>query len=193
MIQSKMRKQRSGSFIRILVVLSFLAVIGFAGWQMVSNHQGGSKAKAVMATLEEIIPNLGVDTGTSAGIGRDPLAAISIEGIDIVGVLEIPSLNIKAPVTGQSDREEFFASWLDGSPVKGNFQVVGNKDDLFRRLAKLKPGDRAYFTDIDGVRYAYEVKTQYHLKRWDVGDNDLLLCYETDSDTYFVVGCSLLQ
>ena len=166
-----------------------IAVLGYAGWRVFSNQQGGSKAKTVMAALEEIIPNLGVETEVSTGIGRDPLAAVSIEGIDIVGVLEVPALNINAPVTGQSDREEFFASWLAGSPVQGHFQVIGNKDDLFRRLAKLKPGDRAFFTDIDGVRYSYEVSTQYHLKKWDEGDNDLLLCYETDNDTYFVVGC----
>ena len=63
---------------------------------------------------------------------------------------------------------------------------------MFRRIAGLSPGDRVTFTDVDGVRYGYEVMTQYHLKKWDEGDNDLLVCYESDDDTYFVVGCSAI-
>ena len=59
---------------------------------------------------------------------------------------------------------------------------------------QLKPGDKVAFTDIDGVRYEYEVTTQYHLKKWDQGENELQLCYETtDDDTYFVVGCGVTQ
>ena len=175
------------------MALIVIAVLGFAVWRIVSNNQGSSRSEIVMAKLENIIPNLGVDTGESAGTGRDPLAAVSVDGIDIVGVLEIPALSINAPVTSQSDHEEFFASWLSGSPVQGHFQVLGGRDDLFRRLSKLKPGDRVYFTDVDGVRYRYEVTTQYHLKKWDEGENELQLCYEADSDTYFVVGCGVSQ
>ncbi len=189
MILPMKNKHGSSNLIRMIVALVLIVVLGLTGWKIYSNRHGGSNAESVMATLYEIIPNLGVDTGISTGVGKDPLAAISVNGIDIVGVLEVPSLNINAPVTGKADREEFFASWLDGSPVQGHFQVVGGRDDLFRNLSKLKPSDRVYFTDVDGVRYRYEVTTQYHLKKWDVGENDLQLCYETDNDTYFVVGC----
>ena len=51
------------------------------------------------------------------------------------------------------------------------------------------PGDNVSFTDVYGTTYEYKVTTQYHLKNWDEGDNDLLLCYRTDSDTVFTVGC----
>ena len=146
-----------------------------------------------MTALQNIIPGLGSDTGVSTGLGRDPLAAVSIDGTDIVGVLEIPSLNIDAPVTAKDYSEEYFATWLDGSPASGHFEILGNQADLFRNLPKLKPGDRVSFTDVDGVRYNYTVATQYHLKKWDDGDNDLLLCYTTDDDTYFVVGCTYAE
>lgn len=182
------------NLIRLLLTLAAIALIGLAGWQIYSNYRGSSKADVVMETLEQIVPGLGDDTGVSTGVGRDPLVAVSIEGLDIVGVLEVPVLNIKAPVTSKDYREEQFASWLDGSPVQGHFMVIGGRDDLFRKLSKLKPGDRVAFTDIDGVRYEYEVTTQYHLKKWDVGENEMQLCYEaTDGDTYFVVGCGVAQ
>lgn len=189
-----MNKRGSGKSIRILIALAVIAAIGLVGWHIYSNYRGSSKADVVMETLEQIVPGLGDESGISTGIGRDPLAAVSIEGLDIVGVLEVPALNIKAPVTSKDFREEQFASWLDGSPVKGHFMVIGGRDDVFRNLSKLKPGDRVAFTDIDGVRYSYEVTTQYHLKKWDVGENEMQLCYETtDGDTYFVVGCKAVN
>lgn len=195
MINSKVMRNRrgAGSLIRIIVALIVIAAVGLVGWQIYSNYRGGTKADVVMDTLKQIVPGLGDDSGVSTGIGRDPLVAVSIEGLDIVGVLEVPALDIEAPVTSKDYREERFASWLDGSPVHGHFMVIGGKDDIFRRLPKLKPGDRVTFTDIDGVRYEYTVTTQYHLKKWDIGENEMQLCYETDSDTYFVVGCGVAQ
>ena len=187
-------KHGSGNIIKLLMVLVVIAAVAALGWWLYSGHQGNAKSDAVMSKLSEIVPGLGDDSVESTGIGRDPLAAISIEGIDIVGVLEIPSLNINAPVTSKDYSEEYFASWVDGSPVHGHFMIKGGRDDLFRKLARLKPGDRVAFTDIDGVRYRYEVTTQYHLKKWDEGENEMQLCYETtDGDTYFVVGCGAAQ
>ena len=191
MIQTMSKKHKGNNLMRLFALLLVIGLIAFAGWELNGERQGSAKASLVMETLERIVPGLGIDTGISTGNGRDPLVAFSIEGIDVVGVLEIPALNIMAPVAAKGYKEEYFASWLDGSPVQGHFMVIGDKNDLFRKIEKLRPGDRVIFTDIEGVRYSYEVTTQYHLKKWDVGDNDMLLCYESDSDTYFVVGCAV--
>lgn len=184
------RTKSRNRILRLIIVLAILAMIGYGGYRIFSSVNSGSRAEETMRTLETIIPGLGVESETSGGLGRDPLAAISIDGLDIVGVIEIPALDIMAPVTGKDISEEYFASWLDGSPVQGNFKVIGGRDDIFRSIASLKPGDRVTFTDIDGVRYNYNVTTQYHLKKWDAGENDMQLCYESDGDTYFVVGCT---
>ena len=166
---------RSRKIIKIVICLVLIAAAALTGWKYYSGRQGSERSRSVMNTLRDIVPGLGEDSGVQSGNGQDPPAAVSIEGIDIIGVIEIPALDITAPVTGKDYREEYFASWLDGSPVQRDFKVIG---------------DRVIFTDIEGVRYTHAVTTQYHLKRWDEGDNDLMLCYETDSDTYFVVGCS---
>ena len=67
---------------------------------------------------------------------------------------------------------------------------MGGSGDVFSRLSKGKPGERVIFTDMDGVRYEYTITTQFHLKDWAKADNDLMLCYKTDSDTKFVLGCT---
>ena len=186
-------KKGKPSIIRIIIVIIIVGMFAFFAYNMYSLNRGDRRAKEVIATLENIIPGLGIESGVATGLGRDPLASVSIDGIDIVGVLEIPSLDVMAPVMSQSqDDVEYFTKWLDGSPVKGHFKISGGREDVFRKIASLSPGDRVAFTDVDGVRYGYEVMTQYHLKKWDEGDNDLLLCYESDNDTYFVVGCSAI-
>ena len=129
------KRRRKVSLIKTLVILAVIATLGGTGWWLYSGQQGSAKADSVMRTLAEIVPGLGDDSADSTGVGRDPLAAISIEGIDIVGVLEIPALDINAPVTSKDYSEEYFASWLDGSPVQGHFMVKGGRDDLFRKLA----------------------------------------------------------
>ena len=140
--------------------------------------------------MKTLVPNLGVDTGIATGQGRDPLAALSIDEIDIVGCIEVPSIDLMAPVTASGYEEEGFATIDGGSPVKGNLRLIGGRADVFRKISHAKPGDTVAFTDIDGVRYSYRVTTQFHLKDWDEADHDLMLCYRTDDNTQFVLGCT---
>ena len=176
---------------RILAGILALLLVAGGGYRLYTLHQHSVRARKAMAQLEKVVPGLGTDTGISRGAGRDQLSAITLGGTDIVGVIEIPALNIMAPVTGKGLNEACYATWLDGSPVQEHFRIIGGRWDLFRKLARLRPGDNVAFTDVDGVRYNYRVTTQYHIKKWDMGENDLQLCYETDDDTYFCVGCGL--
>ena len=185
-----MRPSRSKKIIILILVLLLCGGAAFGGYYYYQLHQGNREADAVLDAMYNVVPNLGQENDGATGNGRDPLAAMSINGIDIVGCLEIPSLNIMAPVRGKGSEGPGFATWHSGSPVKGNLRISAAQEDLFRSIGKLRPGDKVFFTDIDGIRYSYQVTTQYHLKNWDEGDNELMLSYETDSDTHFVVGCS---
>lgn len=181
------------SLIRIVISVLVIGMISFIAYSVYSANRGDRKAKDMIESLKTIIPGLGVESDVVTGLGRDPLASVSMDGIDIVGVVEVPSLDIMAPVMSENQDEiEYFTKWIGGSPVKGHFKIAGGHSDVFRKLSSLKPGDRVIFTDIDGIRYSYEVMTQYHLKKWDEGDNELQLCYESDDDTYFVVGCTMI-
>ena len=171
------------------ILLLIIAAIGYGGYTYYHIQQSGRHAAEVLSKMGTLIPNLGVDTGVSRGLGRDPLPVISFDQIDIAGCIEVPSINLMAPVTAKGYEEEGFATIVSGSPVKGNFKLTGGRDDVFRKLSKAKPGDTVAFTDVDGVRYNYRVLTQFHLKQWDEADNDLMLCYKTDENTEFVLGC----
>lgn len=174
----------------IIIVILIAAVFACAAFFLLHKKQSGTEARTVLEQMEQIIPGLGQDAGTSGGLGRDPLAAINIEGIDIVGCLEIPALDIMAPVTDKGGERASFVTWVSGSPVQGEFRLTGNKSDVLLKLPKLDPGERVIFTDIDGVRYQYEVTTQLNLKNWDEADYDLIIGYDIDDDTQFIVGCT---
>ncbi len=176
---------------KIIIIICVIAAVVLAiGGLLLHMRQAGAESRAVLADMEEIVPGLGEESVYSSGMGRDPLVALEIRGIDIVGCIEIPSQNLRAPVTDKGNRQDYFATWVSGSPVKGRFRLIGNKTDVFRKLPKAAPGDTVLFTDIDGVRYEYSVTTQFHQKDWAKADYDLMLCYKTDSDTKFVLGCT---
>ena len=178
---------------RILIAvlaLAMAATLAYAGYRYLNVKQAEGDADAVLKQLMFINPSLGKDTEGSTGNGRDPLPVISVDEINIVGCLEIPSINVMVPVTAKGTRKKGFAAYTGGSPVKGKFIIRGSRSDIFRKLPRLKPGDKAIFTDIDGVRYKYSVLTQFHLKKWDRAENDLMLRYKVDDDTWFVVGCT---
>ena len=176
--------------IKIIAVLLIIAAAAYCGFRWFQQKEATRHAGRVLETMKDIIPDFGVDTGESSGQGKDPLPALVVDGKDIVGCIEIPSIDLIAPVTAADQDEEGFATIVSGSPVKGRLRIRGEKGNVFRQLAKAKPGDKVAFTDIDGVRYNYRVTTQYHLKDWDEGDNDLMLCYRSDEQTSFVLGCT---
>ncbi len=185
---SKKSAKKNKRLLAVCCILMALAVAA-AGFFAVHKMHSGNEAQDVLAQMEAIVPGLGQEDGYSSGEGRDPLTMIMINDMDIVGCLEIPSIDLRAPVLNQKEKRECFATWDSGSPAKGRFRISGNKQDVFRKLSKTAPKDRVIFTDLDGVRYEYEVTSQLNLKNWDEGQYDLMLCYDVDDRTQFVVGC----
>ena len=153
------------------------------------DKKGGKEVDEVVASMDRLIPGLSGGNRQNTGNGRDPLAALSIDGLDVVGCLEVPTLDIKVPVLSKGVKKDGFVTWESGSPVSGAFRLTGDRNGVFRDIDDADPGAQVYFTDIDGVCYSYKVSTQYHLKDWSEADNDLLLCYRVDDDTVFVLGC----
>jgi sortase (surface protein transpeptidase) len=186
-------KKRKIPVILMVFILIFAAAGIYGGYTLVNRWQGASEAEQVLEKMYKLVPGLGQDTGKSTGHGRDPLVKLSIDGIDVVGCLEIPSIDLIVPVLPEGAERQGFAAVLDGSPVAGKFRIIAAREDVFRKLAVAGPGDKVIFTDVEGVRYEYRVTTQFHLKDWDEADHDLMLCYDTDDKTMFVVGCGVAE
>ena len=174
----------------VIFLIAAAVVAAIMGYRYVNQRPDHSKADEVLETMRLLIPGLGIETDVHTGDGKDPLPVMTVEDIDIIGCLEIPSIDLMAPVKTKGKSIDGFVTYTSGSAVKGKLFLYGRKNDVFKKLATLKPGTKASFTDVDGIRYNYRVLTQFHLKKWDKAkaEYDMMLYYKTDDDTRFVVG-----
>lgn len=193
----KKRSSKKGIIIAAVIIL-IMAVLAYMGYGAYGARESRIQAERVLLAMAEVVP--GFESGGNAespeAAGRTwdgGIKAITIEGHSIVGCLEVPALDIRVPVTSEDEKEEgfvYYGNRSDSVSGAGGLKICGSRHGVFGNLSELEPGDAAFFIDIDGRRYEYRVVTQYHLKTWDEGGNDMMLCYSTDDKTEFIVGFS---
>lgn len=91
---------------------------------------------------------------------RMEMPKVHHEGNDYIGVLEIPCLGLRLPVMSEWSYPGLKKApcRYSGTPYLDNFVISAhNYDSHFGRLKKLTEGERLFFTDVDGNRFAYEV------------------------------------
>ena len=84
----------------------------------------------------------------------------TIDGVDYIGVLEIPALKLTLPVAGDWSYVllDLAPCRYAGSAYLDDLVILGhNYRGFFRDLSQLQPGDAVFFTDTDGNRFSYAV------------------------------------
>ena len=107
----------------------------------------------------------------------------TINGIDYIGLLEIPELKLVLPVISEWNYSNLKLApcRYKGSAYTCNLIIAAhNYSSHFGNLKKLRDGDRMIFTDVDGNKFIYEVVELEILKPTAVeemenGDGDLTL------------------
>lgn len=107
----------------------------------------------------------------------------TIDGETYVGMLSIPALELTLPVGSEwSSRLLRLAPCrYSGSAYLGNIVICAhNYRGFFSRLKELNTGDQAYFTDVDGNVFSYQVVEKETLQPENVeemtsGDWDMTL------------------
>ena len=120
--------------------------------QTAADAQTPLEAEAVPAD-EQVIPDYQLDP-------QMEMPVTTIDGVDYIGVLEIPALKLTLPVAG-----DWSYALLDlapcryaGSAYLDDLVILGhNYRGFFRDLSQLQPGDTVFFTDTDGNRFSYAV------------------------------------
>lgn len=101
-----------------------------------------------------------LDTPDSTPVSAD--RALTVEGYNCIGYLEIPILGLTLPVLDQWDYEQLNAAPCRhfGSVYTDDLVIAGhNYKRHFSYLTKLKPGDAVYFCDAGGVLHNYSVES----------------------------------
>ena len=125
---------------------------------------------------EQVIPDYQLDP-------QMEMPVTAIDGVDYIGVLEIPALALTLPVAGDwsYDLLDLAPCRYAGSAYLDDLVILGhNYRGFFRDLQLLQPGDTVFFTDTDGNRFSYAVADFEQLRPSQIedmlsGDWDLTL------------------
>lgn len=124
------------------------------------------KTDAYVHTIRTIIPE---PQGAAIEYRRDDtMPALALDGTDFIGILEMPLYDSALPVSNSWGQSERYPCRFSGSIYDGTMQIgATSQAGQYEFFREISVGDPIYFTDMEGNRYAYEVKNLRYEKHAD--------------------------
>lgn len=124
-------------------------------WQW-NIHRAEKKATEYVSVIRERIPE---PQGAVPEERRDnTMPMLSVDGIDFVGILELPRFESALPVCAEWGTPEKYPCRFSGSVYDRTVQIAGTSQkgqyDFYRDISV---GDNVSFTDMEGNRFSYTV------------------------------------
>lgn len=151
---------------RLIIVTGFILLISalIIGVSRISIEVLNARfLQQITADLTPHLPQLSEENhkNTVSPNLNQKLNALALENQDWVGILEIPSLNLRLPVATQRNPTYTHAApyVYSGSPYKKTF-IIGaeNYQSQFFHLTSLTDNAQIIFTDLLGQTFTYRVK-----------------------------------
>lgn len=172
--------------------LLIIAAIAASVLIITVNRKADINVSEVIQKIEDVLPPY--IEGKSEMRYNTEMPMMSIDGHDYVGILEIPSKQIKLPVCSCWDEHiaKSIPCRYSGS-IYSDLIIGGkNKKDNFDFLNTVDIGDTVSFVDMTGQIYNYKVNSVYHKKEFDieVAESKLVMfTYLNDVSKYVFVTC----
>ena len=130
-----------------------------------------------------------------------PIIAVS-NNISIIGLLEIPKINISYPIIANCNKDLLKISVCKFSgPLPnriGNLCIAGHNyknDTMFSKLNKLNLGDSIYITDLNNTKLEYIIYDKFKvnennlncIKNTDNVEVTLITCYTNDNSKRTII------
>lgn len=125
---------------------------------------------------EDILAAYNLKNDLNPDIWIDPdmdMPEAELDGLSCIGTIEIPSLDIKLPVTSEFtyDLMKLAPCRYSGSVYKGNMVIAAHNSWFhFGRIHSLDPGSKVVFTDAFGNQFVYHVAVVESLEPDSVED-----------------------
>ena len=142
------------------LLISGVALIGYAAFQIHWHHASAEKALAIAE--EMITTQKESDQADSESVGElYKTGALRYQVDDVIGILSIPALEETYPIIEGTDEEMLMKGvghYATTALPGGNEQILlsGHKGTVFQRLGELQPGDR-FIVDMGYGSYEYEM------------------------------------
>ncbi len=179
--------------LRCLGITLILLALGTTIYNLAVDYLSGKKAKVILDKLDAQIEDRSSADTNHEDDSNTKMPAIDIDGKNYIGIITIPSINIKLPVLEEySEKNMKIAPVLyKGTIYQKNAIIAAHSyASQFKHIQKLKLGDQVLFEDIDGHFFKYEVIKKERLSTDDVelmesGEWDLTLFTCTTSNANF--------
>ena len=161
-------KKKIYNIILIILALILLVVISIIAFKRINNQ---IKEKELINTVADIKVKLEEIKESE----NDEKTITKYKGYDIVGIIEIPKINIEYPIINQTSDETMALSitkfWGNNVNDIGNFTMAGHNyfdGTMFSNTNKLNIEDIIKMTDLDGKTIEYKVFDKYIIDPNDV-------------------------
>ena len=151
--QINVRMQKICILVGVCLLVAAIGVLIFWQWSI---HTSAEKAEYYVNTLRTLMPE---PQGAVPEERRDnAMAALSIDGTDFVGLLEMPQHRSALPVCADWGNLSKYPCRFSGSVYDRTMQIGGTSQkgqyDFYRDISV---GDSVFFTDMEGNRFSYTV------------------------------------
>ena len=194
--------KHKGRFLILTGLLLVAAALFLAAYNLYDEARAKRSATEIMASLEADIPGvlspepfeITEETNTAALLEEveipdyllNPdmeMPVENIDGIDYIGVLRIPTLELELPIISEWSYQKLKIApcRYSGSAYQDDLIIAAhNYNSHFGNLKNLREGDTATFTDMDGNVFTYEMVELQILQPTDIegmesGEWDLTL------------------
>lgn len=151
----------------ILTILIIMAIVvtGLIIYNYIVSEQNDNKLAEVVTEIEEQF---------TANEGQEA-ANVQYNGYDVVGIIEIPSINIKYPIINKTNDTtmKYSITKFSGGDINsiGNFTVAGHNNlngTMFGKVKRLQIGDEIKMTDLYNNTVTYKIFEIYSVEPNDV-------------------------
>lgn len=173
-------KRRKGTWFFVaggLMLAAALALVLYNRWD------AGRAKKAAEKTVIQLQEDLPEERKQGAEEPAAQLKTVTVDGIEYIGIIEIPSLNLSLPVASSFSYSSLRVSpCLYAGSCYSNDMVIAGHDyaSHFGSLKWAEDGADVYFTTVDGKVFHYQADSKEIYKPTQVqemisGDWDLTL------------------
>jgi sortase A len=142
-----------------LMALGALLLAAALGLFLYNRAESDQATQAAEAALPQVMA-AATEPADPETLRQTEMPVYEFDDLDYVAVLEIPALELTLPVLDAWSYPNLKKApcRYTGSARTGDLVIAAhNYDRHFGRLTKLRAGDAVTLTDMDGVRYIYEV------------------------------------
>ena len=162
-------KQKIGKICMVLGALLILASLGLLAYNKWDAARADKAAQTALGELENTLTktieekNKADDVVLQPELDPDqPMTEVELDGWNYIGYLSIPAAGLNLPVMSEWSYAglKIAPGRYSGSTYADNMVVCAhNYAKHFSPIKWLAEGSEVYFTDMDGMRWTYEVST----------------------------------